>query len=123
MCAQRLLLLKFAAEPPTRLTIAHIRDRFEADGTVHDVHKRRSGNPWLATSPTSSAMCRHSLQDHHRSSQNKAILLSARWRTTTVRSYLDETLPGQRIGRRGSVEYPPRSPDLTPLDFYLWGGP
>jgi hypothetical protein len=21
-----------------------------------------------------------------------------------------------------SVEYPPRSPDLTPVDFYLWGG-
>jgi hypothetical protein len=21
---------------------------------------------------------------------------------------------------RRSVEYPPRSPDLTPLDFYLW---
>uniref|UniRef100_A0A803JU31 Tc1-like transposase DDE domain-containing protein n=1 Tax=Xenopus tropicalis TaxID=8364 RepID=A0A803JU31_XENTR len=26
-----------------------------------------------------------------------------------------------RIGRRGPVEWPPRSPDLTPLDFYLWG--
>lgn len=25
------------------------------------------------------------------------------------------------IGQRGSVEYPPRSPDLTPLDFFLWG--
>jgi hypothetical protein len=21
------------------------------------------------------------------------------------------------------VEYPPRSPDLTPLDFFLWGAP
>jgi hypothetical protein len=30
-------------------------------------------------------------------------------------------VPGQWIGRRGAVEYPPRSPDLTPLDFYLWG--
>ena len=25
------------------------------------------------------------------------------------------------IGRRGGVEYPPRSLDLTPLDFFLWG--
>jgi hypothetical protein len=24
------------------------------------------------------------------------------------------------IRRRGAIEYPPRSPDLTPLDFYLW---
>lgn len=38
-----------------------------------------------------------------------------------VRSYLDEILPNKWIGRRGFVEYPPRSPDLTPLDFFLWG--
>ena len=38
-----------------------------------------------------------------------------------VRAYLDENLPGQWIGRRGAVEFPPRSPDLTPLDFYVWG--
>ncbi|KYN06954.1 hypothetical protein ALC62_02077, partial [Cyphomyrmex costatus] len=25
------------------------------------------------------------------------------------------------IGRRGAIEWPPRSPDLTPLDFFLWG--
>ncbi|PNF37781.1 hypothetical protein B7P43_G10765 [Cryptotermes secundus] len=38
-----------------------------------------------------------------------------------VRAYLDDTVPGRWIGRRGATEYPPRSPDLTPLDFYLWG--
>ena len=26
----------------------------------------------------------------------------------------------QWIGRRGAVEFPPLSPDLTSLDFYLW---
>ena len=36
-------------------------------------------------------------------------------------AYLVENLLGQWIGRRGAVEFPPRSPDLTPLDFYLWG--
>jgi hypothetical protein len=25
------------------------------------------------------------------------------------------------IGRGGSITWPPRSPDLTPLDFFLWG--
>lgn len=25
------------------------------------------------------------------------------------------------IGRAGTVPWPPRSPDLTPLDFFLWG--
>jgi hypothetical protein len=24
-------------------------------------------------------------------------------------------------GHSGSVEYPPRSPDLIPLDFHVWG--
>ena len=38
-----------------------------------------------------------------------------------VRSFLDKTFPGKWMGRRGSVEYPPRSPDLTPPDFFLWG--
>ncbi|GFT11948.1 uncharacterized protein NPIL_602731 [Nephila pilipes] len=38
-----------------------------------------------------------------------------------VRSFLDGILPNRWIGRRGNVEYSPPSPDLTPLDFFLWG--
>lgn len=38
-----------------------------------------------------------------------------------VREWLDKQFPNLWIGRRGPVEWPPRSPDLTPLDFYLWG--
>lgn len=38
-----------------------------------------------------------------------------------VRRYLDEVFPGRWIGRRGPMEWPARSPDLTPLDFFLWG--
>ena len=38
-----------------------------------------------------------------------------------VRNWLNEKFPEKWIGRRGSVEWPPRSPDLTPLDFFLWG--
>ena len=37
-----------------------------------------------------------------------------------ARSWLDENLPGRWIGRRGPREWPPRSPDLTLLDFWLW---
>ena len=25
------------------------------------------------------------------------------------------------MGRRGSIEWPARSPDLSPLDFFCWG--
>ena len=34
-----------------------------------------------------------------------------------VRHYLNENLPNRWIGRRESIEWPARSPDLTPLDF------
>lgn len=38
-----------------------------------------------------------------------------------VRNYLNQEFPERWIGRRGSIEWPPRSPDLSPLDFFLWG--
>lgn len=38
-----------------------------------------------------------------------------------VRDYLNEQFPRRWIGRLGPVPWPPRSPDLTPLDFFLWG--
>lgn len=38
-----------------------------------------------------------------------------------VRDYLDLIFPNRWIGRNGPMEWPPRSPDLTPLDFFLWG--
>ena len=34
---------------------------------------------------------------------------------------MDVTFPNKWIGRRGPIEWPPRSPDITPLDFFLWG--
>lgn len=43
-----------------------------------------------------------------------------------VRRYLNNTIPGRWIGRGGAEDqlyrlWPPRSPDITPCDFYLWG--
>lgn len=38
-----------------------------------------------------------------------------------IRTFLDEHYNGRWIGRRGPISWPPRSPDLNPLDFYLWG--
>lgn len=40
---------------------------------------------------------------------------------TEVRDFLDGRFPGRWIGRAGPIAWPPRSPDLTPLDFFLWG--
>lgn len=38
-----------------------------------------------------------------------------------VSDYLDNNYGRNWIGNRGPVRWPARSPDLTPLDFYLWG--
>lgn len=38
-----------------------------------------------------------------------------------VRGFLNETYRNNWIGRGGPVAWPPRSPDLNPLDFFLWG--
>jgi len=38
-----------------------------------------------------------------------------------MRAFLDENLQGHWIGRSGTFEFPPLSPDLEPLAFYLWG--
>ena len=55
MEVQRQWRREYVTEPPTRLTIARIPDKFETHGTVCDVHKGRSGTPRTATSPASSA--------------------------------------------------------------------
>ena len=36
-----------------------------------------------------------------------------------ARFFLDEILPNRWIGRRGFIEYPPNSPDLTQQDFFM----
>ncbi|KZC05555.1 hypothetical protein WN55_04495 [Dufourea novaeangliae] len=41
--------------------------------------------------------------------------------TRRVRDALNELYLNKWIGRGGLVSWPPRSPDLNPLDFFLWG--
>ena len=43
-----------------------------------------------------------------------------------VRGYLNRNLPQRWIGRTGKeddalMRWPPRSPDLSPCDFFFWG--
>jgi hypothetical protein len=38
-----------------------------------------------------------------------------------VLEYLNTRFPGRWIGRATPIAWAPRSPDLTPLDFFLWG--
>lgn len=38
-----------------------------------------------------------------------------------VKMYLNETFYDQWFGTDGPQLWPPRSPDLTPMDFFVWG--
>lgn len=38
-----------------------------------------------------------------------------------VKAHLNDAFPNRWIGRGGVVHWPARSPDLNPLDFFLWG--
>lgn len=38
-----------------------------------------------------------------------------------VTRYLNEKFPERWIGRGGPINWPARSPDLSPLDYFLWG--
>jgi hypothetical protein len=41
--------------------------------------------------------------------------------TRQVREYLNESFPNRFVGRGGPIAWPTMLPDLTPLDYYLWG--
>ncbi|GBN45986.1 hypothetical protein AVEN_103362-1 [Araneus ventricosus] len=40
---------------------------------------------------------------------------------SSVQQYIRDTFQQQVIGYGGCVEWPPSSPDLNPLDFFMWG--
>ncbi|GBM04235.1 hypothetical protein AVEN_41045-1 [Araneus ventricosus] len=42
-------------------------------------------------------------------------------KVSSVQKYLRDTFQQQVIGYGGCVEWAPRSPDLNPLNFFLWG--
>ncbi len=42
-------------------------------------------------------------------------------RAQRVHQRLETLFPGRVVGLGHAIEWPPRSPDLTPLDYFLWG--
>jgi len=47
---------EFQTQPPTRLTITQLCDKFDTHSTICDVHRERCRRRLTTTSPTSSAM-------------------------------------------------------------------
>lgn len=40
--------------------------------------------------------------------------------TRPIRLFHENIFPGKLISRRDGINWPPRSPDLTPVDFFMW---
>ena len=38
-----------------------------------------------------------------------------------VRAWMQQNFEEREIGRYGTIHWPARSPDLTPMDFFVWG--
>lgn len=38
-----------------------------------------------------------------------------------ARRHLNRVFRGRWIGRSGPISWPPRSPDLNPMDYFVWG--
>lgn len=41
--------------------------------------------------------------------------------TRPVCNFLNASFPNRWFGRNGPLRWPPRSPDMNPLDYFLWG--
>jgi hypothetical protein len=41
--------------------------------------------------------------------------------TRLVMQHLNDTFPNRLVGRSSTINWLPRFPDLTPIDFCLWG--
>ena len=62
--------------------------------------------------------------------QNQGVPLSQVWfqqdgatphTSRSALAFLETTFPGKVVSKKGDVAWPPRSPDLTAPDFWLWG--
>lgn len=80
-----------------------------------------TGIPWRGKIPYVSPR----LVERSAHSHQAAYVVPARWRTRPLCrgdvKHMDLTLPGRSIGRGGPIASPPRLPNLSGLNFFLWG--
>lgn len=133
---------------PSKSTIQRLVAKFEATGSVNDQPTRvRTRNARSAENITT---VRESVQENprqsiHRRAQELGLSQTSTWRILRrdlglhpykiqlaqelkvndhrqrTMDILHERFEGMVISRRGDVNWPPRSCDLTPLDYFLWG--
>ena len=65
-------------------------------------------------------MCHHSLEQYQSLIIFQQDGAPPHW-GLAVCQFLNDTFPETWIERDDSIQWPPRSPDITPSDFFLWG--
>ncbi|KAJ4442613.1 hypothetical protein ANN_04202 [Periplaneta americana] len=120
---QRRFRTRYRKHPPSRPSIRKWYNNLMQTGGVDVEH--HTGRP--RTSEEDTELIRLSFQP----SPQKSVRTASRdllfqqdgapphW-ALEVRRTLDNTFSARWIGRGGPLAWPPRSPDLTPLDFFLW---
>ncbi|GBL96692.1 hypothetical protein AVEN_111836-1 [Araneus ventricosus] len=106
---QRIFLIVYKRNPPDGKSIKKWQKTFLETGTIQ---KRSRGNQCSLSN-----VCVEDVQQDFVRSPNGA---SPNW-GTVVRAFLDTTFPNRWIGRGGPIAWPPRSSDVTSLDFFVFG--
>ena len=106
------------------VVIEHERDSPKVNAWCGLMHARVSGRFFFAE-PTISAIVYLDMLEHYAAPQleefqPRVLFQPPHW-GLVVRNFLDATFPNHWIRRDGPTQWPPRSPDITPLDFFFWG--
>ncbi|GFW55852.1 transposase-like protein [Trichonephila clavipes] len=87
----------------------------EASFSREGIFNTHNSHSWAAANPHVTRT--RAAQDRFLVNQNGALAHFS----ISVRNHLDATCGERRIGRGGPVHWPPRSPDLSCLDYFFWG--
>ncbi|WKY15422.1 hypothetical protein Q1695_000698 [Nippostrongylus brasiliensis] len=83
---QRQFAEHFSKEPPTLKTMTRIRGKFEDQGTVMDIHKKRSGRPRSSTGTVEEAAVLNTFRRSRRSAHETGISKDSVHRNLKIRS-------------------------------------
>jgi len=87
--------------------------------TAHNIQGEHKFFPWLQTFTTRKLYIAFQLEEFQPWIIFQQDGAPPHW-GSHVRRFLDATFPNRWIGRDGPTPWPPRSPDITLLDFFLW---
>jgi hypothetical protein len=115
---------RFRKDPPPRASMQRWSDNCENQGCI--CKKETSGRPRVSDEATFNRSVRKSVRKGSCELQMpKTTLWQVLRRRVRMKPY-NATLTNRWIGRAGAaveecMKWSPRSPDLTPCDFFLWG--